>query len=101
MVAGITVAEIPLPGCDTESWTVLVRALDRSAAVETVNVVVPPWTIEPRAGETHTVKSGAVVHPGSWNVTTRVRQFFVPSNGTYSAVYQKVQSSDGSTDMLL
>src|SRR6267143_1328946 len=31
----------------------------------------------------------------------RVRQLWVPSNGMYWAVYQNVQSSAGSTDMLL
>ena len=101
-VAGAIVAVMPLPGCDTASWMLLPVAVDLKAAVDTVNVVTPRWIIEPRAGKSDIAKSGAVVQPGSWNVITRVRQvFFSPSKGTYSEVYQKVQSSTGSTEMLL
>src|SRR6266581_2930694 len=99
---GVTVADTPGPSCcGTASWMARAAALDRSAAVETVKVVVPPRTTEPGSADIHTAKSGAVAQPGSWKVATRVRQFLAPSNGMYWEVYQNVQSSDGSTDRLL
>lgn len=49
------------------------------------------------------VKSGpaAPVHPLNWNEKLRVCQLKVPFDGMYWLVYQKVQSSLGSMDMLV
>jgi hypothetical protein len=60
--------------------------------------VPPPDTL---LGLTLTVGVGAVEHPENLNDPILVCQLKLPFLGRYSFEYQKVQSSDGSTDISL
>src|SRR5438132_9830551 len=85
---GVGVAENP-GTCATDNCNCFAAAVPRKAAVAMVTLVDPPRTTVCRTGEVHTARSVAVVHPGSWKVTTRVCQLNRPSTGMYSLVYQK------------
>ena len=67
-----------------------------------VYVAVEPGPTDSLEGEVDTEKSGVVL-PQEVNLKLpmRVCQLRLPLVGMYSFVYQKVQSSDGSTLMLL
>lgn len=69
----------------------------------TVMVLVPfePWLMVSEDGEAPTVKSAVPPHPGNLKFAMRVFQLNVPLVLMYSCVYQKVQSSAGSTCMAL
>jgi len=71
----------------------------------TVMVLVPfpPWVTVTEEGEALTLKSGVPVPPQLLNLkfAMRVFQLKLPVVFMYSCVYQKVQSSDGSTVIAL
>ena len=70
----------------------------------TVMVLVPlvPWAMLREEGEAPMVKSGVVLpQVGNLKFAMRVFQLKVPLVFMYSVVYQKVQSSTGSTCMAL
>lgn len=69
----------------------------------TVMVLVPfpPWLMVSDVGDAATVKSAVPAHPGNLKFAMRVLQLKVPLLLMYSCVYQKVQSSTGSTCMAL
>src|SRR5579862_4591644 len=71
----------------------------------TVMVLVPfePWLMVSEEGFAATVKSAVCVppHPGNLKFAMRVFQLKVPLVLMYSCVYQKVQSSAGSTCIAL
>jgi hypothetical protein len=100
---GCTSATSPDPGGSavTASWIGVATAVWRRAAVEMIISAFSPRRTDPRSSGSQKANSGAVEQPGSSNVITRVRQLWDPSKGMYWAVYQNVQSSEGSTDMLL
>ena len=66
-----------------------------------VLVPLPPWVTVTLVGEAESEKSGAAPHPGNLKLAMRVFQLNVPLVFIYSLVYQKVQSSTGSTVMAL
>src|SRR5262249_15876316 len=69
----------------------------------TVMVLVPlfPWVIVKLAGEAESEKSGVAPQFGNLKLAMRVFQLKDPVVFMYSVVYQKVQSSTGSTVMAL
>src|SRR5438105_5042125 len=72
------------------------------AAVWTLLVAPAPCWSESAVGVAEMLKSlGGGVQPGNLNEPMRVRQLKLPFEGMYSVVYQKVQSSTGSTDIML
>jgi len=71
-------------------------------AVEIVDVPLPPWATLTLAGFAAIEKSdGPLLQFGNLNVPMRVCQLKLPFAARYSSVYQKVQSSEGSTLMLV
>lgn len=66
-----------------------------------VLVPLPPWATETLAGDADSEKSGAAPQFGNLKLATRVFQLNEPVVFMYSVVYQKVQSSTGSTVMAL
>ena len=71
-------------------------------AVEIVDVPLAPCASESVLGLELSEKSdGTVLQLANLNVPTRVCQLNAPFAASYSSVYQKVQSSDGSTLMLV
>src|SRR5438067_7003807 len=100
-VAGSIRASTPGGNSATDSESTFAAGARRRSAVSraTESVLPRPSTRAPGRGQT--AKSGEEAQPGSWKLKMRVRQLKTPSEGMYSFVYQKVQSSAGSTDMLL
>jgi hypothetical protein len=71
-------------------------------AVEMVLVPDPPGTTEILVGLAEIEKSFVVeLQPGNLKEPIRVLQLNAPFAGMYSVVYQKVQSSEGSTVIAL
>jgi len=86
----------------TLALTYTVPALPAVRAVEIVLVPLDPCWILRVLGVALMEKSlTGVLHPANWNDPTRVFQLKEPSAGMYWFVYQKVQSSKGSTDIAL
>ena len=63
-------------------------------------LVPAPWLEKVRLARLK-LATGAVMQPDKLKLTILVRQLNVPSAGMYSLVYQKVQSSSGSTVIAL
>ena len=78
-------------------------AVPEVTAVEMVLVPLPPEVTVTVVGLALIEKSLATTppQPGNLNEPIRVLQLKAPFAGMYSVVYQKVQSSAGSTTMLL
>ena len=88
-------------------WPLALSATDCAAplvtAVEIVDVPLPPWAMLRLLGLALIEKSDRAVAPqlGNLNDPIRVCQLKVPFAERYSFVYQNVQSSVGSTAMLV
>ena len=71
-------------------------------AVEIVEVPLPPWPMLRLVGAALIEKSGGpLVQLGNLNEPTLVCQLKLPLPARYWFVYQNVQSSVGSTNMLV
>ena len=98
--AGLNEAVAPAGRPLAENVTVC--AVPEVVVVEIVDVVDPPAVVLPEVGLSDMEKSlTEVVQPGSWKEASLVFQLKLPLAGMYWFVYQNVQSSAGSMDMLL
>src|SRR5437660_11029045 len=96
---GLSEAVAPVGAPETERLTV--SALPEVTAVEIVLVPEAPcWSVK-LAGLAEIEKSFGEPQPANLNDPMRVLQLNAPSEGMYSFVYQKVQSSTGSTTIML
>src|SRR5258708_32910668 len=91
------------PEGETLAERLTVPAEPLVTAVLIVDVPLLPWAIERLVGLALIEKSfvPVVPQPENLNEPIRVCQLKLPLDGMYSLVYQKVQLSLGSTDMLL
>ena len=97
---GLKLAVAPAGTPLTDKLTV--SAVPETTAVEMVLVPVAFWASVSEAGLAEMEKSFAATAPqlGNLNEPMRVFQLKAPFAGMYSVVYQKVQSSDGSTAII-
>jgi len=98
---GLSDAVAPAGVPDTER--VIAWALPLVTAVEIVLLPPVPWARVRLEGLAEIEKSSVVVPPQAENLNDpmRVLQLNAPLEGMYSFVYQKLQSSEGSTDIPL
>src|SRR5215471_9821303 len=100
MDAGVNVAVAPAGSPVSDRSTVC--AAPDVTAVEIVVAADDPWPTLTLAGVAAMEKSSvAVPQPGNLNEAIRVRHVSVPFAGRYWFVYQNVQSSLGSTAIML
>src|SRR5215469_8905578 len=90
--AGLKPALAPLGSPDADRFTVCDVP---DSVIVIVEVVEPPGFTLPEDGLSEIVKSlpPPPVQPGNWKEASRVFQLKPPVDGSYSLVYQNVQSS--------
>jgi hypothetical protein len=100
IVGGLKAAFAPAGSPLALRVTVPVNPL--TAPTVTAYVVLLPWTTDWEGGVAESVKSGAVeTQDGKLKDASRVFQLKLPVAGRYSLAYQNVQSSAGSTLILV